>query len=319
MNQQFSEPVDAIYTWVDDRFPGFQKHWERHALNCYDHDPCRMRDNLDLLKYGLRSLATHASWIRHTYIVTCRPQVPRWLNMTHPNLSVVHHDDFINEEYLPTFNSFTIASFIGNIPNLSQRVLYMNDDFLFDGPINLDDFVDGNGHLKIFPRLRWTRRPAMRHRDDISPWNASLAYANFLLNAAFGTKQRHAVNHVPLLIDLMHWQEMIERWPEDFMRTRQSRFRAKYNVPPGHLYPYFLLETGRARRESFYRSYRDVSYCKLNNSVILTGLRLASLRAYRRKIFCLNDEFSAAPKQSVETMAKAFLEHRFPRKSPYEI
>lgn len=320
MSQQIPEPIDVVYTWVDDRHPGFHEQWERYASNRWDRDPLRMRDNLDLLKYSLRSLASYAPWIRHVYILTCRPQVPRWLNTTHPNLSVVHHDDFINKECLPTFNAFAIESFMGNIPNLSQRLLYLNDDFLLDGPVTFDDFVDGYGNLRMFPRLRWTRRSKMRHRDDFSPWNASLAHANYLLDAAFGAKLRHAVNHVPLLIDQKYWQEMIERWPVDFKVTRQSRFRAKYNVPAvGHFYPYFLLETGRARLESFYRSYRDVSYCILNNSAVLTGLRLASLGAYRRKTFCLNDEFGNAPKRRVEKMVKTFLEHSYPGKSPYEI
>jgi hypothetical protein len=319
LNQQIAEPIDAVYTWVDDSAPGFQEQWKRYASDPFDHDPLRMRDNLDLLKYNLRSLATYAPWVRHIYIVTCRPQVPRWLNTTHPKLSIVHHDEFIEEKYLPTFNSFAIASFIGNIPNLSQRLLYLNDDMLFDSPVTLDDFVDESGRARIFPRIRWTRRAKMRHRNDISPWNTSLAYANYLLNTAFGTKMRHAINHVPLLVDLNYWQEMIERWPEDYKRTRESRFRAKYNVAHGHLYPYFLLETERARMESFYRSYRDVSFCKLGNSIILTGLQLASMFTYRRKISCLNDEFGAAPGQTSEAMAKAYLEHRYPRKSPYEI
>ncbi|MGY9105077.1 MAG: hypothetical protein ACKVG0_00720, partial [Alphaproteobacteria bacterium] len=59
--------------------------------------------------------------------------------------------------------------------------------------------------------------------------------------------------------------------------------------------------------------------CKLGNSAILTGLQLATMFAYRRKISCLNDEFGAAPGQMSEAMSKAYLEHRYPRKSPYEI
>ena len=65
LNQQITEPIDAVYTWVDDSAPGFQKQWKRHASDPFDHDPLRMRDNLDLLKYNLRSLATYAPWIRH--------------------------------------------------------------------------------------------------------------------------------------------------------------------------------------------------------------------------------------------------------------
>jgi hypothetical protein len=318
-SNQNSEPIDVVYSWVDDRFPGFREEWNRHAESYYDRDPLRMRDNLGLLKYGLRCIEVYAPWVRHIYIITCAPQVPYWLNTNHPKISIVHHDAFIDAEYLPTFNSFAIASFIANIPGLSQKILYINDDTLFDGPVALQDFVDSYGRLKIFPRLRWTHSPKMQHRTDVPPWSASLAYANHLLDTDFGPSKRHAINHVPLYIELKYWQEMIDRWPDDISRTRRSRFRARYNVAHGHLYPYFLLATERARMVSFYRSYRDVSFCKVSNSLVSTGLRLASLSAYRRKVVCMNDEFGAEPHPRAENLVKAFLERRYPRKSAFEV
>lgn len=277
-----------------------------------------MRDNLDLLKYALRSLAAYAPWIRHVYIVTCAPQIPLWLKTCQPNLSIVHHDAFIDADFLPTFNSFTIASFLTRIPGLSRRFLYINDDTLFDRPVCLADFVDNNGRLRLYPRLRIACSSAQRHRDDISPWNASVAHANYLLDSAFGTERRNDVNHVPLFIDKHHWEDMLERWPDDFYQTRHSRFRAKYNIPHGHFYPYYLLNTGRGRMETFWRSYSEVSYCALENSVVLTGLRLAGLYAFRRKFVCFNDGFGAEPNQRAIALVREFLERRFPAKSPYE-
>ena len=53
-------------------------------------DSNRYRDNQEL-KYSLRSLYRYAPWIRHIYIVT-NGQIPSWLNMDHPRISIVTHE-----------------------------------------------------------------------------------------------------------------------------------------------------------------------------------------------------------------------------------
>ena len=58
-------------------------------------DDNRYRDNQEL-RYSLRSLYKYAPWIRHIYIVT-NGQIPHWLNLDHPRISVVTHADiFVN-------------------------------------------------------------------------------------------------------------------------------------------------------------------------------------------------------------------------------
>ena len=53
-------PIDVVITWVDDQFPGYQTLLQRHAERPVDLDPARTRDNLELLRYGLRALERHA-------------------------------------------------------------------------------------------------------------------------------------------------------------------------------------------------------------------------------------------------------------------
>jgi UDP-N-acetylglucosamine-lysosomal-enzyme len=42
------------------------------------------------LRYSLRSIEKYAPWVRHIYLVT-NGQVPYWLNMTNPKITVVTH------------------------------------------------------------------------------------------------------------------------------------------------------------------------------------------------------------------------------------
>jgi hypothetical protein len=80
-----------------------------------DHDSQnRYRDNSEL-RYSLRSIAKFAPWVRHIYIVT-NGQVPWWLNVNHPRLTVVpHHDIWVNKSHLPVFASPAIESHLHRI------------------------------------------------------------------------------------------------------------------------------------------------------------------------------------------------------------
>src|SRR6185295_14987593 len=175
------EAVDVVYTWVDDSFPGYLELLGRYAKSGHDVNPNRTRDNIDVLRYSLRSVAAYAPFIRHIYILSCAPQVPRWLAKDRNGNSVIHHDAVLDASVLPTFNSFAIVSAMSRIPGLSRRFFYIEDDMLFGRPVTLADFADESGRLRLFPRLSLTCAAKNRHRDDLSPWNTGLAYSNHLL------------------------------------------------------------------------------------------------------------------------------------------
>jgi len=62
----------------------------------------RFKDNGEL-QYSLRSIEKFAPWVRNVYIVT-NGQVPNWLNLQHPRLFVITHEQiFLNKSHLPTF------------------------------------------------------------------------------------------------------------------------------------------------------------------------------------------------------------------------
>jgi hypothetical protein len=304
---------DIVYTWVDDAWPGYGDELARHAGDAHDRNPNRTRDNLDLLKYSLRSLAAHCPWAGRIFLVTAAPQAPRWLDAG--KVRLVHHDAIL--EQLPTFNSFAILSALHRIEGLSRRFLYVEDDMLFGAPSSPQDLMLPDGRLLLYPRLNFTAPARVRNRSSLSPWNRALAHSNGLLDAAFGARRRRLVGHVPLLIDKAWWNEMCETWPADFARTRASRFRAAGNVAPEHLYPWFLLHTGRAAMGTLAHSWRDTGYVPLENTPLVSALALA--RARGRKFIALNDGFGPVPRPAVVERARAFLEREFPFKSRFEL
>lgn len=312
-----SSDIDAVYTWVDGAWPGYDALLRTHAQDAHDLNPNRYRDNLSLLKYSLRSLERFAPWIRNVVIVTSRPQTPPWLDTR--TVRLVHHDEFMAPETLPTFNSFAIVSQLHRIPDLSRRFVYVEDDRLFGAEVSPADFFHaGGGDPHVFLEPRHTVAP--RHATDarLSPWNRALARSNQLLDARYGAGRRRTVLHVPLPVDIYTWADMIEVWPDAFRQTMASRFRATGNVVPEHLYPHYLLEEGWGRLVPRRRSRRSATYHPLNNIWIFQRLGLARVRWRRAKFVCLNDDFGEHPNARVVAMVKRALDSWFPRPSRFE-
>lgn len=312
-------PIDAVITWVDGSWPGYQSLIRQYSAAPADTDPSRTRDNLDLLRYGLRALSRHAPWINTLYLVTCRPQVPRWMEAAHPRLRLVHHDEIMPPALLPTFNSFAIISHLHLVPGLSERFLYLEDDMLLLKPVTPGDFCDDEGKLVVFehggptPRHDTIRNPARQ-----SPWNLALAEANRLLDKTFGPAQRRYVNHVPLLIEKGRWQAMTERFPAAFAATRGARFRAAGNVPPEYLYPHLLLAEGLASRASAEHLRNSCGYVPLEDFSPVTRFAFWRLARQRPRWVTLNDNFGQAPNPATVRLSRRFLEAIEPQPSPFE-
>uniref|UniRef100_A0A3B5BC72 N-acetylglucosamine-1-phosphotransferase subunits alpha/beta n=1 Tax=Stegastes partitus TaxID=144197 RepID=A0A3B5BC72_9TELE len=112
----------------------------------------RFEDNEEL-RYSLRSVERHAPWVRHIFIVT-NGQIPSWLNLDNPRVSVVTHQDiFLNHSHLPTFSSPAIETHIHRIPGLSQKFIYLNDDVMFGKDVWPDDFYSHSKGQKVY--LTW--------------------------------------------------------------------------------------------------------------------------------------------------------------------
>lgn len=311
------EPIDAVCLWVDGDWPGFRELRDSYATKPADRDPARFRDNLDILKYGFRSLS-NVPWIRNVYLVTARPQRPRWLK-DHPRLKLVHHDEFIDNSLLPTFNTSAINCHLDALPGLSRRFLYLEDDMLFAAPVTLAHFLDDQNRLRVHRRLGFTHDASRIDEPGLTPGNSSRAYTNHLLNEAFGYKRRPTFNHAPLLMDQSVLREIRERWPEDFAKVDASRFRAPRNIITTYLYQHYMLNTARGIGVSRRRTYREVYYHGLEENIPWTWAGLLFPRLIGPKTMCFNDNWGEKPNPRLIAMVKRFLDKTFPVKSPFEI
>ncbi|XP_065369836.1 N-acetylglucosamine-1-phosphotransferase subunits alpha/beta isoform X2 [Calliphora vicina] len=145
-NGAVCEPIDVVYTWVNGSDPAFI-----NSVQKYDprFDPARFDDKNEL-KYSLRSVEKFAPWIRHVYIVT-NGQIPKWLDLTNERVTVVPHELLApNSQWLPTFSSAAIETFIHRIPNLSKRFIYLNDDIFLGSELFPEDLYNDSEGVRIY-------------------------------------------------------------------------------------------------------------------------------------------------------------------------
>ena len=315
---QPAEPIDAVYTWVNDKWPGYAGMLASYARDKRDTSPDRTRDNLDIVRYSMRSVMRNLPDIRRIYLVTCRPQVPEWLDVTHPMIKLVHHDEIMAPEYLPTFNSFAIVSHLHLLPDVSRRFLYIEDDMLVMSPNIMAAMFAPDGrpyvHLKrmqVVPRKKLDPAKA-------SPWNLALANAASALPEGFGAGPMRHLIHGPRIIDAAVAKAMCRDYAELIEATRRSRFRSGNNVPPEFLVSHLAVERGAAVYAERALSRQVQGYVPLENFAPLTWAQLMRAERRRPMTMTLNDNFGICPNPRVERMVRTRLARWFPDPAPWE-
>lgn len=167
-----SEPIDAVITWVNGDDPEHKK-----KLNAYlkstgtipgAANSTRFRETGEF-EFCITSLLRYAPWLRYIYIVT-DAQTPDFMKIIRQSrfaerIQIIDHQVIFSgfDEFLPTFNSLSIETMLWRIPGLSNRFIYLNDDWVLLRPVSPEDFFSKgklviNGSWKIQHRKRIDRK-----------------------------------------------------------------------------------------------------------------------------------------------------------------
>ncbi|MBO0980000.1 stealth family protein [Microbacterium sp. SD291] len=314
-----TEPIDVVYTWVNDDDPQWQTRKRRASGRIDDEEvndtalnPSRYA-NRDELKYSLRSVEAYANWVDHIYIVTDR-QVPDWLNAEHPRITMVDHREiFSDASVLPVFNSHAIESQLHHIPGLSERYVYMNDDVFFMRPVSPELFFTSSGLSKFFP----SRAPL--DIDDASPRDLPVLSAakngrEFMI-LHHGRTVTNKFKHTPHPQLRSVLQDMEAEHPDLFRSVASSKFRAAEDHSiASSLYHFHAFALQRA-------VVGDIAYDYVDIAGPRAALRLEWFSYQGRlDVVCLNDtDVDAAGQEQVSTLLTDFLERRFSIASSFEL
>ena len=238
------EPVDVVYTWVNGSDPEHLQQLEKTLVQLGRKPSAdsvaayRFADSEEL-RYSLRSLEKNAPWVRHVYLVTSG-QVPYWLDLKSPRITLVTHAEiFPNKSHLPTFSSPAIEAHLHRIPGLSNRFLYLNDDFMIGQPVCLEDFVTPSGEYTLYLDVPIGGGPPG------NPFYASLENTDRMLRRRYGAAKRHFIAHVPLLLERDLLFELQSHFPVEYDLSSAGRVRSPTDVQFAMAYTYFLMSEQR--------------------------------------------------------------------------
>lgn len=322
------EPIDVVYTWVDGDDPEWQTAKQRaeqqRGLNdgaahrvasgsseAEAMDAARFRSH-DELRYSLRSLEMYAPWVRTVHLVTAG-QRPEWLNLDHPRLNLVSHEQlFADPSVLPVFNSHAIESQLHRVPGLTERYVYLNDDVFFGRPVDKDLFFHGNGIAKFFLS---TAKIGLGPKHPVDTMHTMAAKNNrTLLGEALGRTVTEHFQHAPHPQLRSVIEEIERRHPDVFATVAASAFRHADDVSiASGLHHYYGYGLGRAVPGRIEYLYLDLGHPGAAQRLE----RLLRTRAF--DVFCINDTPASARHAARRArLVHEFLERYFPLPSAFE-
>ena len=310
-------PIDVVYTWVD----GSDAEWLRQK-NCMmgitgpglGTEDARYR-NRDELKYSLRSLAFSTNFVRKVFVVT-NGQVPEWLNLGNERIELVRHSEIFRDvnQSLPTFNSHAIETNIHRIKGLSERYIYLNDDFLFLGRNSSSNYFTFTGKPRVFLNEWDSLWPPYLDNPYFSAANSTAE----LIEREFGRVVSRVPRHGPYA-QLKSVVDRIESKCEVMlMDTERARFRRTEDISlPASLSLIWLLMSGEG----------EVGVDVTASTVSLTGklkmvIALAARSVFRDRMhICVNDTESGMNRRrqaGITQVLNAFFNDVYPLKSEFE-
>lgn len=154
LNNGYDFPIDVVFTWAGTQ--GVEKSTQfldsQENMANYATDPMRFLDN-DELQFAVTSVLRNMSWVRKIYIVS-DGEVPAFIQKLSYNeqqkIQTIAHNQIIEWQYLPTFNSHVIEAHLHKISDLSEHFIYFNDDVIPARPLRQTHFFQTNGLAILF-------------------------------------------------------------------------------------------------------------------------------------------------------------------------
>ncbi|MCB0416534.1 MAG: Stealth CR1 domain-containing protein [Bdellovibrionaceae bacterium] len=312
--------MDIVLLWVDGEDPEWLQRYRQFTGRDGNSAEfvARYRES-DELRYALRSLQKYAPWLGRIFLVHDDVQRPPWLVKEHEKLKLIPHSSFIPAEFLPTFSSYAIESFVHRIPGLSEEFICTNDDTFLIRPCLPTTFFR-NGKPVVY--LSEFDAPTGPVSTSEPAWIQALKNAESLIGA-----DQHPRKNVAHGFYTCTKQAAGRAWrafPEALLRNADSRVRSAHSLAVlNHLVPHSMLQAGEAIpcELPFVRMQRWLFSEKLSTLFwhAARGVRHPTQRAryllshlsHPPVALCIN----SGPRESI----KALLSEKFPQPSPFEV
>ena len=331
--------IDFIVTWVDNNDPKWQEDLRQAKDIDSDFKENRYRE-WGTLKYLFRGFEQFTPWVRKIYFVTYG-HLPSWLDVNHPKLVIVRHDDFLDISNLPLFNSRAIEINFHRIEGLSEHFVYFNDDTFVTSPIPKERFfIDGMPVNSAISHIMHIGEMAHIVSNDLAIINKhfdkrKVIFNNFSkwFNFGYGLQIWRTLLLLPFKVftgfyNYHHPQpflkttfiEVWEKEPELMRQVSRSKFRSSRDINP-YLFKYWQFAKGTFYPSSYKQDYKKSKYievCTLEDAKQAAN----DIVSGDYELYCPNDALTEITddeyQKSIHFVQDAFAKI-LPKKSQFEI
>lgn len=327
------DKIDFVVLWVDGNDPEWQKERSYYIGDNGDKRSIRFRD-WDNLQYWFRAVEKFAPWVNKIHFVTWG-HLPYWLNTEHPKINIVKHDDFLDPNHLPTFNSRAIEINLHKIKGLSEKFVYFNDDTFIIKPVKKELFFKKNlprdaaipdptpfrsrlgigcaisNNMEII-NTRFSKRQFIK--DNLTKWFNPIYKKRMIASFCmipWDNFPSFATAHIPHSYLKSTFNEVWEKEEEVLRNTSNSRFRSKNNVNQW-LMRYWQLASGNFIPRSV----------DIGKNFMLSDNNKDAVKAIEEqkfKLICLNDTVNIKNFEKQKDLIKHAFNNILPEQSAYEL
>lgn len=325
--------IDFVVPWVDGNDVEWLKQKEKYKPSeNTDARNNRYRD-WDNLQYWFRGVEKFTPWVRKIHFVTWG-HLPEWLNVNNPKLHIVNHEDYIQKDYLPTFNSHTIELNIHRIKGLAENFVYFNDDMFIIKPIKIEDFFK-NGlpcDVAILDAIGVTELFSYILVNNIKIINKNFNKKKVLMNnklkwfnPKYGKELYRTLSlypwknftgfynpHLPIAYKKETFKEVWKKEYRILDETSKNKFRSITDVS-GWLFRYWRIVKGEFYPQSISGKHYDV--CSKSDCVHIYNTILNQ----KCKMICINDSVKQDEFEDIKNQFNATFEKILPEKSSFEL
>lgn len=294
-----SSGISYVFPYVDNTDPVWRADHKKYG-NGREISRTRSRDE-GALKYVFRGLAECMPWLDEVVLLVNYPsQAPDWLQ----GVRVVTAEEFIPKRYLPVFNSNAVEMFLPNIPNLSEKIIYGNDDY-FPCAVSTEGewFSSEDGA----PRIGYLITPQQKSVFDLmlqADWNFVAAREGTSIPSPYFVFPLHGPQ--PILRSTL--EEFDKKYGAQVKQT-VTRFRQLDNRTQKVFFDYAI-----ATHQAVWCSRGD-GYCEPKRDYLDKLVKM--LWDGKQPSVCINN--TENDEEAVVKSIPTILEKRWPKKCKYEV
>ena len=254
--------LDFVIAWVDGSD-------ENHRLKRQQFQPenvvkgaaedTRFAHN-DEIYFSIASILKYVPYCGTIYIITDHQQ-PSFVGEFEAQglcrsgqIQVVDHQEIFRnyQQYLPTFNSLTIETMLWNIEGLSDYFIYLNDDFFFNAPAQVEDFLKAEnlviyGHWQnsfaLKAKLKYRQLMSRQFGKPIQPKHM---IAQMLGADVLGFKKFFEIHHYPHIVDRHALKDYLLEHPQLLETQIKFKFRSVEQLNPISLMNHIKIQKQQA-------------------------------------------------------------------------